>query len=333
MMQLKYLFQLTRTLDSENFYELLNRAKAKSKGEYLLHSGDDKYVDDALASKGITIAYHDYSKKKIKLTVDPNWILDDDEPDHDTIAKSVRKLETYIGDYFKSKYELNDFKLSKMRLIMDIDAHKRRNVAAYLKVLKKIGKVKGFSPSCDSRLDKDMYFCLEGNSNGIEFMIYDLEKLAKDQLLEADAKPKKLKSIAEKMEGILRTEVWLKVPKITRGFTIGTVASEQITGLLENSKKIFLEIFMRIIPFGDFYKKSKAVEIIAREVTDRRLRRKMLRLLALVPERKSLLLAQKALGCRRIDDVMEMFFSIEVSPVTISKRHDFDKLVNLYKYL
>ena len=90
---------------------------------------------------------------------------------------------------------------------------------------------------------------------------------------------------------------------------------------------------MRIIPFGDFYKKSKAVEIITSKVTDRTLRRKMLRLLVLVPEKKSLLLAQKALNCRRIDEVMEEFFLIEVSPVTISKRHDFKKLESLYKYL
>ena len=139
--------------------------------------------------------------------------------------------------------------------------------------------------------------------------------------------------MAEKAEGILRVEIWLTVSKAIRDYSNGIVASEQIAYLSENRKKIFLDTFMRIIPFGDFYKKNEAVEIITREVTDRKLRWKMLRLLALVPEKKSLLLAQKALNYRKIDKVMDMFYSIEVSPVTISKRHDFKKLENLYKYL
>jgi len=53
----------------------------------------------------------------------------------------------------------------------------------------------------------------------------------------------------------------------------------------------------------------------------------------LIPEKKSLLLAQKALNCRRIDKVMKAFFDIEVAPVTISKRHGIKKLHNLYNYL
>ena len=59
----------------------------------------------------------------------------------------------------------------------------------------------------------------------------------------------------------------------------------------------------------------------------------MLRLLDLMPEKKSLLLAQKALNYRRIDKVMKAFFDIEVAPVTISKRHDIKKLDNLYEYM
>lgn len=46
----------------------------------------------------------------------------------------------------------------------------------------------------------------------------------------------------------------------------------------------------------------------------------MLRLISLIPEKKSLLLAQKALNCRDIDEVMREFERINVSPVTISKR-------------
>ena len=60
----------------------------------------------------------------------------------------------------------------------------------------------------------------------------------------------------------------------------------------------------------------------AKEVTDTVLRRKMLRLLTLIPEKKSLYLAQMAMSCRNIEKVMDMFAKINVSPVTISKRHE-----------
>ena len=59
----------------------------------------------------------------------------------------------------------------------------------------------------------------------------------------------------------------------------------------------------------------------------------MIRLIELIPEKKSLLLAQKALSDRNIDTVMEKFADIEVSPVTISKRADEKHLQNLIKYI
>jgi len=90
---------------------------------------------------------------------------------------------------------------------------------------------------------------------------------------------------------------------------------------------------MRIIPFGNIYKKSKAEEIIRTKVKDTTIKRKMLWLVGLVPEKKSLLLAQKALNYRRIDKVMKAFFDIEVAPITISKRHGIKKLDNLYNHL
>ena len=76
-----------------------------------------------------------------------------------------------------------------------------------------------------------------------------------------------------------------------------------------------------------------AVEIVRSEVTDSTMRRKMLRLLALIPEKKSLRLAQKAMNCRDVDKVMDTFAKINLSPVTISKRHDVKHLDNLYSYL
>lgn len=44
-----------------------------------------------------------------------------------------------------------------------------------------------------------------------------------------------------------------------------------------------------------------------------------MQLLALVPEKKSLYLAQRAINCRNMERVMDSFAKISVSPVTISK--------------
>jgi len=112
-----------------------------------------------------------------------------------------------------------------------------------------------------------------------------------------------------------------------------SLASAQIADLSGNIQKIFLDTFMRVVPFGNFYKKDKAEEIIRAKVDDLTIRRRMLRLVELIPDKKSLLLAQKALSCRRIDEVMAEFSSIEVAPITISKRHDIKELDNLYKYM
>ena len=58
--------------------------------------------------------------------------------------------------------------------------------------------------------------------------------------------------------------------------------SAQIITLSEKCQDIFLETFVRIIPYGDFYKKGKAEEIIRREIKDAGLRRRMLRLVELI---------------------------------------------------
>ena len=91
MMQPKHYFELTLTLDSEKFLKLLNRAFGKS--NEITCTDDGKYVDSALASKGITITYHDNShKKKIKLTIHQDGSCD--ETDSNRIPKMLHKLKT-----------------------------------------------------------------------------------------------------------------------------------------------------------------------------------------------------------------------------------------------
>ena len=323
-MFLQVTFHLTIVLDSEKFKKLFDRAYGT-----LDHVDENKYADYSLA-KGITVIYCDSQyKKKIKLIVNPCRLLDSDKINPD---KLIRKLEKRVSSYFNNKYQLEDFELSGMGLTTDIDVGSSEKVYAYLKVLRRVGKVKGFTPLKDDLLDCGIGLCFDGNSNDIRFMLYDLEALLSEQANE-DYFNIGQKSMPEDCEGLLRAEVVLMKPKAIRGYTNKSSTSKQIADLLDSRKQIFLETFMRIIPFGNFYKKGKAEEIIRTKVKDATIRRKMLWLVGLVPEKKSLLLAQKALNYRRIDKVMKAFFDIEVAPITISKRHGIKKLDNLYNYL
>jgi len=312
-------------LDSEKFTKLFDGVYST-----LEYVDENRYADYALTSKGIIILYCDSQyKKKIKLIVNPCRLLDTDKPN---LEKLIRKLEKRISGYFNNKYQLNDFELSGMEITTDIDVHNQENVSDYLKVLRRVGKVKGFSPSPDNWLDDDISLCYDGNSNGIKFMLYDLEALLGDDTSESYFSIGQ-KSIPEDCEGLLRAEVKLTKPKAIRGYTNKSSISKQIVDILDNRQQIFLETFMRIVPFGNFYKKAKAEEIIRSKIKNATIGRKMLWLIGLVPEKKSLLLAQKALNYRRIDKVMKAFFDIEVAPITISKRHDIKKLDNIYNYL
>lgn len=324
-MYLNCVVELSMVLDNEKFHKLLTRVC--NQAEYL---DDNKYVDQTLASKGIVVTYQDKQyKKKVQITINSSVMLDGGDLDS---GKLIHKLERCVHDYFGSRCNLNDFNLKRMILMADIDVSSREKVSAYIKVLQRIGKVKGFAPLSYDYLDDDIGFCLDGNSNGIQFLIYDLKGLLTAQCRKTGTNHKKMKSIMENSEGVLRVEVRLNQPKTVRAYTDETDTSKQLAVLLENSRDIFLATFVRVVPFGAFHKKDTAIEIIQREVKNMALRRRMLRLVALVPEKKSLLAAQKALNYRRIDDVMKTFAEIDVSPITISKRHDVKHLPSLYSY-
>ena len=326
-MHIQTVLELSMLLDTERFNNVLSKAYI---GE---GSDNDEYTDHSLASKGVTVVYRDSQyKKKVKLVVKPDVVLDSDKPNSD---KLVRKLEKRIGQYFDSVFSIDDFMLAGMVMSTDIDVRDREKVSAYIKVLQRIGKVKGFSPPSESWIDGDISFSLDGNSNGINFMILDLERLLRDQMKRTndDHDRKQLKAIAKKAEGIIHAEVRLSETKAIHAYTDETDTSGQIAALSEKMEKVFLDTFMKIIPFGDFFKLDKAKEMIRDKVSDKRMRRRCIRLLELVPEKKSLLLAQKALNYRRVDEVMAAFFAADVAPVTISKRHDIKKLDNLYKYI
>lgn len=327
-MYINQIFELSMVLNNDKFQKVLNRAYDKN--DYLEENGKE-YIDRSLESKGIVVTYRDSQyKKKVKMIVNSRLLLDCNNPDPDKI---VRKLEKRIGEYFDHKYQIEDFTLSGIILSKDIDVHNRENVLAYLKVLQRIGRVKGFSPSSYECFDDIDSFCLDGNTNGIDFLLYDLEGYVEMRHREARDGRKKLKWLHKESEGILRAEVRLTKPKPIRDYTDAVEVSGQIVELLERCQDIFLDIFTRIISCGGFYKKNKTVEIIRSEIDDSVLRRKMLRLVALIPEKKSLYLAQKAMKCRDIDKIMDEFAKINLSPITISKRQKVKYLKNIYEYM
>lgn len=317
-------FELSMILDTDLFQEVFT-----AKVGYL-KALDDEYLDSSLVAKGITVIYRDSRyKKKVRVLVNAGVTVDDPS---DT-GKLVRKVGKHISEYFDHRYTLDDFTLSGVTLTVDINVGSRENVSDYLKVLQRIGKVKGFSPVEYECFDDKASFCLSGNSNDTDFMLYDLEAAVMGRLRSIDAGRKKIESTSMQTKGILRAEVRLTKPKAIREYTDATDVASQITKVMKNSTEIFMETFARVVPFGDFYKMDAAVEIIRSEVKDNTMRRRMLRLLALIPEKKSIHLAQKAMNCRNIDEVMKAFAKINLSPVTLSKRHGIKHLDCLYDYI
>ena len=327
-MYINEIFELSMILDHERFHKVFKHIHSKNG---YMEKKEDEYIDLSLEEKGITVIYRNSPyKKKIKLIANIGRLLNGCESDSNRI---VRKLNKRIGEYFDFMYKLDDFILSGMRLVTDINVGSHENIQAYLKVFRRIGRVKGFSPVSYECFEDVDSFCLDGNSNGVEFMIYDLAGSYRKQLNEGDIGRKRFKELIKESEGILRTEVRLAKTKAVRVYAGEEDIFGQIINLSEKRKDIFLEIFVRIIPFGDFYKKGKAEEIIWREIKDARLRRRMLRLVELIPEKKSLHLAQRAMNCRNIEKVIKAYAKINLSPITISKRQDVKYLKNLYDYI
>jgi len=322
-MILNQTFEISMILDTDPFRRIFD-----NKVGYLKEL-DDEYLDTSLAAKGITVIYRDSRyKKKVRLIINVGMVVDDPS---DT-DKLLRKLNKRISEYFDHRYALEDFTLSGVTLVLDIDVGSRVNVSDYLKVLRRVGKVKGFSPVEYECFDSKASFYLSGNSNDTDFLLYDLERAVTNQLRDADAGRKQLQSASDRTRGVLRAEVKLTKPKAIRKYADATDIASEIVEMTKNSKDIFMDTFIRIVPFGDFHKKDIAEEIVHREITDSIMRRRMLKLLALIPEKKSLHLAQKAMNCRDVEQVMMAFTKINLSPVTISKRHDIKHLENIYSY-
>ena len=322
-MVINQLMELSMIVDTAPFHRIFN-----AKTSYLKEL-DDEYLDTSLAAKGITVIYRDSRyKKRVRILVNAGMVVD--HPSN--TDKLLRKLGKRISEYFDHKYKLDDFTLSGVTLTLDIAIGSREKVSDYIKVIQRIGKVKGFSPVNYDCFDDKASFCLSGNSNDTDFLLYDLEQAVVGQLRNTDADRKQLQSASMQTKGILRAEVKLTKPKAVREYADAASVPGQIVEMMGNSTDAFMDTFARVVPFGDLCKMDVAVGIVRSEVKDAIMRRKMLRLLSLIPDKKSLHLAQKALNCRDVEKVMESFTKIHLSPVTIAKRHEIKHLDNIYSY-
>ena len=310
--------ELTLQLGTEDFERHLDRRLHKSEEMYQTDFG---WVDEAHVKRGVGVAFYDSpKKKKIKLIVYcPGLVIDPNDPDelweptHGNVSKLVDKLDKMIVKYLSSDYGLHDFDLARVDIAADLNVGRER-VADYIKVLHNIRQVKCFSPMKYGRRDgktKQKCFGLIGNSNNVDFFVHGLEYDKKT----------------------LRAEVRLMKNSTIRDYTDETDTAEQLRVLAEKREAIFMDTFQHIVPRGDFYKKPKAEKLVRERVTDWKLRSRMLRLLTLIPEKKSLHLALKAMSYRKLREVLIAFAEIDVSPVTISKRHDRKELPSLYRYM
>lgn len=92
--------------------------------------------------------------------------------------------------------------MGEVCFVTDIDVENHENVLAYLKVLQRIGRVKGYSPSGYDCFNGRNSFCLDGNSNGIEFMIYDLAEVLGECIGKNDKGRKKAEAMIRRAKGM-----------------------------------------------------------------------------------------------------------------------------------
>jgi len=314
-MHVNQIMELVMPMDTESFIPLLNAVFRNSDS---IKEGENYLIDCSLEHNGILFFYRNSQyQKKVKMIVNTDLLLNGETPNPHQLLQKIKKQ---LGKYINGSFCLDQFTLSKVTTITDIHVGSQSKVDAYIKVLRRIGRVKGFTPVEYDCIDTDNGFCLTGNSNHIDVFLYDAKAMLKKYDL-------------SKKAGIITAEVRLNKPSAIRNYCTDTDPSEQIIALYKQRAVVFFDTMTRIVPDGKFSKKWDAIDHISSKVKDARLRRRMIRLVALVPEKRSLLLAQKALNYRHVDVVMEEFRKIGLSPVTIGKRQDEKYLESIYSYM
>lgn len=315
--------ELILALDTKAYDQQIDLVKGRSeKKGYKLFETDYGFTDETFLSEGIGVKYYgDSKRKKITISVRPcmlmgkNVVTDEIwKPSEKNITLLLEELELFVNSYFCTEYSLSDLQLSLVSAATDIVLDSQKQVADYIALLHNLGRIKLFSLiKYDDNGDKagDNFFGLSGNTNGAEFRVYGMKHDRR----------------------VLRAETRLTTKNLIRAYAAANNTAKQIRNLARESDNVVMDTFGYIVPKGAHYKKKKADKLIKERVSDGRLRKKMLKLVELIPIKKSLHLAQKALNAWDIKDIMKEFGKINVSPVTISKRSDCKELKSLYDYL
>lgn len=307
-MKLDAAIELTIEPSKELFVTLFSMARTSKVSE-------DDYTDNSLGSKGMQVTYHDSQyRKKIQI----KFILSKLQSKSDDTGTLMRKIGKRLCKYFGRRLEQLDFTLSSMVVSADLAVGQQETVEAYMTVLRRIGNVKGYTLDCDCRIGGTPTFLhWSGNSNSKDLILLN----------------KRCFSESKADSGILQARVYLLKNKAVRTYCSEASTPMQIARCIELSKDIFLDTFAQIVPSGSYFKKETAVKHIRQAVGNINLRQKMIRLLELIPEKKSLLRAQKAMTYRKPQHLLLRFAKIDLSPITISKRQKISSLGNLYTFL
>lgn len=259
-MHINPVFELTRVVDGEEFQRLFTQVQ-----ETLDPGNGDEYVDRSLSHKGLTVVYRKSQyKKKVRLVINTSVMMGEGELDP---WDALQKLNRRIRKYFGGELSLEAFTAVGVTMTADLPIGDPTRISAYLRVLRRLGKVKHFSPVSYACFSARNSFCLEGNSNDTIFMVYDLRSVLEKQL------GKEAVPFLNRARDVLRVEIRLTSARAVRTTCGKDEVEEQLLFLYEHSREIFMGVFRKIIPYGDNYKKGTAVEIIRREVRDPRLRR------------------------------------------------------------
>jgi len=216
---------------------------------------------------------------------------------------------------------LNDFELTRCDFTVNIRTSSKKKVTTYIRIMHNTGKVSGFSLKYDEedyndRINIDGSFDLVSNTNGIELTLYDkFDQCKRDEA-----------------SGILRVEVRLVKKKAIRKYTDEVCVEKQIMDLAKKSKDIFMDMFMRTVPPGDYYTMKQATKLIENKVSKKKQREKMVLLLKLT-RKESLFNALKKLSDKNSYRVLAKFAEIGLSPVTLRKKYGTKELKSIYSYL
>lgn len=299
-------YELSIVPNPDTFERLLNTANVCECDE-----AEDKYIDMSFADKDMLVSFSDSGyKKQIRIV----FVFAYDTSEEPEAEQIVLKMRKRIRKYFDETLDMNDFTLTRLIMSDGLEIKGGERPDDYLTVLRRIGNVKGFTMHAKRVGKRITGLHWYGNSNATDIL----------------ADSVKGKSNAG---DVLRLEVQLQKNQAIREYTKEEETTAQILQTLSNTEAMFVTLLSGVIPFGRFLKKADAIKRVRDQVLNDTLRQKMVRILELIPEKKSLKSAMKASGYRNLKDIILTFARIDLSPVTISKRMSVRKMENLYMYL